>query len=137
ATVDTTNGNITITAGNMTNNVTVGGTATPSVFGIHTLTAVPANGTVIGNDVTTFVNESLSGGAITAYDTSGSPVNIQLRWAKTDSRTYGGTDTCNLFYQDDPNATGSQVAWMNAGIDYTFGTNGQMNPPVATTSLSN
>jgi flagellar hook protein FlgE len=136
ATVDST-GNITVTAGNMTNVVTVGGTATPSVFGIHTLTAVPSNSTVIGTDVSTFVSESLSGGAITAYDTSGAPVNIQLRWAKTDSRTYGGTDTWNLFYQVDPNATGSQTAWVNAGVNYTFGANGQMSPAVATTPLNN
>ena len=63
-------------------------------------------------------------------------MNIQLRWAKIDSASYGGTDTWNLFYQVDPSATGSQTAWMNAGINYTFAANGQMSPAVATTPLN-
>ena len=64
---------------------------------------------VVANDVTTFLKNSISGGAITAYDTSGSPVNVQLRWAKTDSSLYGGTDTWNLFYQTNSTATGTGV----------------------------
>ena len=61
---------------------------------------------------TTFANESISGGAVTAYDATGTPVNLQLRWAKTDSATLGvpHTDTWNLFYQSNPNATGTQTA---------------------------
>ena len=59
---------------------------------------------------------------------SGSPVNIQLRWAKIDSSRFGGTDTWNLFYQVNSNATGTEVAWQNVGVNYTFGANGQMNP---------
>jgi flagellar hook protein FlgE len=137
AVVNTTNGNITVTAGNATDTIAVGGTATALEFGIHTLTGLPSNGTVVGADVTTFVNESISGGAITAYDSSGAPVNMQLRWAKIDSKSYGGTDTWNLFYQVDSTATGSQVAWMNAGVNYTFGSNGQMSPTIAQTTLTN
>ena len=38
-------------------------------------------------------------------------MNIQLRWAKVDSAAYGGTDTWNLFYQTDANATGPRSAW--------------------------
>src|SRR5215211_5964622 len=78
-------------------------------------------GTVIGSDVTTFLDESVSGGAITAFDATGAPVNIQFRWAKTDAAAYGGTDTWNLFYQVDSNATGATVAWQNVGTDYLFG----------------
>ena len=55
-------------------------------------------------------------------------MNIQLRWAKVDSADYGGTDTWNLFYQVNSNATGTQAAWQNVGVNYTFGANGQMNP---------
>ncbi len=62
---------------------------------------------MVANDVSTFLKDSVSGGAITAYDVSGSPVNVQLRWAKTDSSLYGGTDTWNLFYQTDSTATGA------------------------------
>jgi flagellar hook protein FlgE len=62
---------------------------------------------------------------------------VQLRWAKVDSSQYGGTDTWNLFYQVDPNATGQNVAWQNAGVNYTFGANGQMSPATPTVTLSN
>jgi len=88
------------------------------------------NGAVVADDVSTFLNESVAGGAITAYDVSGAAVNIQLRWAKTDSSSLGSgsVDTWNLFYLTDSNATGTDPAWQNAGTDYTFGANGQLNP---------
>ncbi len=137
ASANAANGNTTIIAGNMTDQIVVGGTATASNFGIQTLLALPANGTVVGNDLTTFVNQSIGGGAVTAYDIAGAPVNIQLRWAKIQSSAYGGTDTWNLFYQENSAATGTQVAWRNAGINYTFAPNGQMSPLVATLTLNN
>jgi flagellar hook protein FlgE len=64
-------------------------------------------------------------------------VNIQLRWAKTASSTYGGTDTWNLFYQKSTTATGTQPMWQNAGVNYTFGPNGQMDPVISNVTLSN
>lgn len=135
--VNATNGNITVTASSMTDTITIGGTATVLNFGIRTLTALPSNGTVVANDLSSFLDSSVGGGAITAYDVSGSPVNIQLRWAKTESQLYGGTDTWNLFYQVNSNATGTQVAWQNAGVNYTFGANGQMSPLIANLTLTN
>jgi flagellar hook protein FlgE len=130
-------GNITVTAGNINDSIEVSGDASPLVFGIRTLRALSSNGTVIGSDVSTFVDESIGGGAITTYDVSGSPVNIQLRWAKVASKAYGDTDTWNLFYQIDSTATGDDPAWQNVGINYTFGANGQMNPQVNTLTLNN
>ena len=90
-------------------------------------------GTVVGSDVQSFIAESVSGGAVTAYDVSGSPVSLQFRWAKMDSATLGAghTDVWNMFYQVDPNATGGATAWQNAGTDFTFSPNGQMSPTVA------
>ena len=88
-------------------------------------------GVVIGNDLTTFTNESISGGAVTAYNAAGTPVNLQLRWAKTDSAALGAghQDTWNLFYQTRPTATGTQAAWVNAGTNFTFGANGSLASP--------
>jgi flagellar hook protein FlgE len=65
-------------------------------------------------------------------------VNLQLRWGKMDSASQGTghADTWNLFYQVDSNATGTQVAWQNAGVNYTFDANGQMNPLIANTALT-
>ncbi len=130
-------GNITITAANLSDTITVTGTAVPLKFGMHTTTGLPSNQTVVGLDVPTFLKETIGGGAITAYDSSGAPVNIQLRWGKVDAAKYGGTDKWNLFYQVDSGATGTEVAWQNVGIDYTFGANGQMNPSIANVQLNN
>ena len=88
-------------------------------------------GVVIGSDTTVFTNESISGGAVTAYDATGTPINLQLRWAKTDSATLGvgHSDTWNLFYQANSTATGTQIAWINAGTNFIFGTNGALVSP--------
>lgn len=95
-------------------------------------------GRVVGSDNQTFLDESVSGGATTAYDGNGAPVNVQLRWSKTDSATLGAghVDTWNLFYQTNPNATGTQVGWVNAGTNFTFGSNGQMNPVIGQITLA-
>lgn len=92
----------------------------------------PGAGVVIANDQTIFQQQSISGGAVTAYDATGTAVNLQLRWAKTDSASLGAghSDTWNLFYQADPNATGTQAAWINVGTNFTFGINGQLSSPV-------
>ncbi|XIA64018.1 flagellar hook-basal body complex protein [Bradyrhizobium sp. TZ2] len=96
-------------------------------------------GVVIGSDNQAFLDESISGGAATAYDGNGAPVSMQLRWAKIDSASLGlgHVDTWNLFYQVNPSATGSAVAWQNVGTDFTFGPNGQMNPVVGQITLNN
>jgi flagellar hook protein FlgE len=135
ATVDT-NGNLTFIASG-TDPISVSPAATATKFGINVFNAVPANGTVLGQDLSAFIDQSVGGGAVTGYDIAGSPVNVQLRWAKVDSSLYGGVDTWNLFYQIDANATGTQPAWQNVGVNYIFGPNGQMNPPIGTLTLAN
>ncbi len=136
-------GNITIVASSPTDPITLTGSVATSNeainFGIHTLSALPSNQTVIADDLTAFLNESIGGGAVTAYDVSGSPVNIQLRWAKSDSATLGAghADTWNLFYQTNSLATGQQTAWQNVGTNFTFAPNGQLNPAVNNLSLAN
>lgn len=88
-------------------------------------------GGVIGDDIATFTKESISGGAVTAYNAAGTPVNLQLRWAKTDSASLGNghADTWNLFYQTDPNATKTTVGWVNAGQSFTFAADGSLTSP--------
>src|ERR1041385_1251387 len=138
ANIDNTNGNIKVGANALGDTIQITGTATASNFGMHTLTGLSSNQQVLGLDTTAFINQTIGGGAITAYDQSGSPVNMQLRWGKVDSASLGTghTDTCNLFYQVNSNATGTQVAWQNAGVNYTFDANGQMNPMIANTTLT-
>lgn len=95
-----------------------------------------ATGTVVANDVATFLAQSISGGAVTTFTSLGSPVNVQLRWAKLDAEAYGGTDTWELFYLEDSNATGIDVAWRNTGETYSFDASGQLNPPIASVTLT-
>jgi flagellar hook protein FlgE len=97
---------------------------------------VAGTGTVVANDLPQFLNDSISGGAITAFDALGAPANVQLRWAKTDSSSTGGTDTWNLFYQTDSTATGTGVAWKNVGIDFKFDASGKMSPLVSSLPLT-
>jgi flagellar hook protein FlgE len=96
-------------------------------------------GQVVGNDNSTFLDETIAGGAVTTYDVSGAPVNLQFRWAKTDSASLGAshTDTWNLFYQVNPNATGTQVAWQNVNTNFTFSASGQMSPQIPSITLNN
>ncbi|WP_315747748.1 MULTISPECIES: flagellar hook-basal body complex protein [unclassified Bradyrhizobium] len=97
----------------------------------------PGTGIVVGNDITNFTNETISGGAVTTYNSAGTPVNVQLRWAKTDSATLGTghKDVWNLFYQANSTATGSAVAWVNTGTNFTFAADGSLKSPT-TSSIS-
>jgi len=127
-----------LTATNSVNTIVVGGTANPAKFGIQNTTALPANGGVIANDVTTFNSESVDGGSITAYDALGNPVNVDFRWAKVSSASNsGGTDAWQLFYQTNTSAAGTQTAWTNSGQTFTFNSQGEMSPALAGVTLKN
>ena len=55
----------------------------PTAFTFDPTTA--GTGTIPANEADTFLSQSLAGGAITSFDNSGNPVNVQLRWAKIDN----------------------------------------------------
>jgi flagellar hook protein FlgE len=140
------NGNITIVAGSTSPtdvvSVTSGPTGSPlnlATFGITNAQGFPSNGNVYGVDQTSFLNESVAGGSITAFDGTGTPVNMQFRWAKVDSASLGAghTDEWNMFYQTNSNATNTEPAWTNVGVNFTFDSTGQMAPPLSSLSLPN
>jgi flagellar hook protein FlgE len=130
-----TNQNLNITGG--TPNATAAlqglGFATPITQAMAPGTNV-GTGVVTADDLTTFTNESISGGAVTAFNAAGTPVNLQLRWAKVDSASLGAghQDTWQLFYQTDTNATGTQAEWVNTGTNFTFNANGALSSPTGT-----
>ena len=129
--------NLSVTSSNSTAFAALGftGTASATRGGGGTV----GTGQVVGNDNSTFLDESVSGGAVTTYDVSGAPVNLQFRWAKIDSVTLGPghVDTWNLFYQVNPNATGTNVAWQNVNVNFTFSASGQMSPSIPSVTLNN
>jgi flagellar hook protein FlgE len=93
-------------------------------------------GIVYGSNVTQFLGDSISGGAVTAYDATGTATTVNLRWAKVENTISGTTDTWNLFYQVDSAATlATEPAWINVDIDYEF-IDGQINPDVPTVPLT-
>ncbi|KQT95343.1 flagellar biosynthesis protein FlgE [Methylobacterium sp. Leaf469] len=115
--------------------------------------AAPALGTPIkGSDATKFLNDTLSGGSLTAYTDSGAPMTVQMRWAKVQN---GGAataavtadptatppiaaapakpatdDVWNLFYLGNSNAGAADDAWQNVGQAFTF-KSGQLTSPTA------
>jgi flagellar hook protein FlgE len=88
-------------------------------------------GAVSANDLQTFINESISGGSVTTYNSAGTAISLEVRWAKTDSASLGPghQDTWNLFYHSDTSATGTQTAWVNTGQTFTFNANGSLATP--------
>ncbi len=143
-------GEITITAGNDTDNVnitdqTIGSTS--NGFGLADGDTAPTVSdsaalaarvdTISANDVDDFFAQSISGGAITVYAGNGAPANVQMRWAKVNSNENGGAERWNLFVLTNANATGTGTAWTRMGGDYQFGNDGSPNPTVEYTDLPN
>ncbi len=132
-------GNVTITADSNTDTITVGGN-TAANFGLNNGTTNPLFTnltTITATQAPNFLEGTIAGGAITSFDSGGAPVNVQFRWGKVDSVASGGVDTWNLFYQSNSNATGAQTAWTNVGTNYIFGSDGQLNPPLTTVTITN
>jgi flagellar hook protein FlgE len=88
---------------------------------------------VTGTEESNFLSQSIQGPTVTVYDSMGTPVSLQTRWAKTNSTTTGGTDTWQLFYLSNPTATGGTQKWTNTGTSFTFDTTGKLtSSPTAT-----
>lgn len=82
--------------------------------------AVPAN------NETAFLNATISGGALTLYNTQGAPLNAQLRWGKTSN----GPETWNLYYMTDASATGATTRWAQVpGGTFQFNGSGTLTSP--------
>jgi flagellar hook protein FlgE len=129
-TVNTSNGDVSMTSSNsivLDSNPT----ALLSSFGITKDAAYPATDQVIANDSSTFTAQSVDGGSITSYDAEGNPVNVQFRWAETSAGSW------QLFYQSNPNATGTQPMWQNVGTVFTFNSSGELSPPLSGVTLQN
>ena len=98
-----------------------------------TANATPSQDYIRADESNLFIDQSISGGAITTYDAAGQALNVQFRWAKFDD---AGTETWNLFYLEDSSATGAASMWRNAGQEYVFGADGQLVPAVNSYTIS-
>lgn len=90
--------------------------------------------TVSANNEVDFLEQSISGGAITTYADNGAPVNVQMRWAKTKEPDSAAVPpvlaTWNLYYLSNGDATGTAAKWSQIGGDFTFAANGAMSPEI-------
>jgi flagellar hook protein FlgE len=142
-------GRIAVTAGNVTDSVTIvdGTTGSTSLgFDLANATTAPTVSdaqrwaarvqSIPANESDEFVRQSISGGAISVYSANGAPANVQMRWAKVNSTTSGGAEVWNLFIATNAQATGTQTMWAKAGGDFTFGANGSPTPPIDHTNLT-
>lgn len=149
ANVSISGGKISVTAGNVTDSITVTDNTTGTLatgFGLANGTTGPTVAqatllntrvsTIVGQDSDEFVTQSISGGAITVYAENGAPANVQMRWAKVNSTANGGAERWNLFILTNADATGAQDMWTRVGGDYTFGANGSPSPAVEFTQLN-
>ena len=87
-----------------------------------------------GAQQSTFLNQTISGGSIVAYNEIGAPVDVQFRWGKEDNGTAGPpatSGTWNLYYMTNSTATGATPAWLNVGTSVTFDTAGRMTLPAS------
>jgi flagellar hook protein FlgE len=96
---------------------------------------------VTGADEADFIDNSISGGAVTAYDASGAPVNVQIRWAKIANADAAAVppveDTWQAFYLTNSEAADADPKWVqldNGGVaqDFTFDEAGNMTAPAGT-----
>ena len=79
-----------------------------------------AGTTIAANGEANFLDQTISGGALTIYDQSGSAMTLQMRWAKT------STGNWDLYYMSDSAATGTQAKWTSLGPSATFNTAGKL-----------
>jgi len=81
-------------------------------------------------DEVAFLNSSIAGEAITVYNSSGTPVNVQMRWAKTFENDGSQPDTWSLYYLTDSDATGANPKWTKVS-DAQFAADGSMSVPAS------
>lgn len=109
----------------------------PADFTADPTTATNPPAPVPASEASVFLDNSVAGGAITTYNSSGAAVNVQFRWAKIDSAASGGSDIWNLFYLTDTAATGTDPMWVNVGQAYEFSADGALVQPASgTTTIS-
>lgn len=98
--------------------------------------SITASADILDADETAFLRTSIAGEAITIYDTNGSPVNVQMRWAKTQNAdaTVPQNDEWGLYYLDDPAATGADARWTHVD-QFEFNADGSLLSP-ATSNIT-
>ncbi|HYF54188.1 MAG TPA: flagellar hook-basal body complex protein [Salinarimonas sp.] len=110
-------------------NASVGGGASAHLLSLAETSAGQYAGAV---PVSNFLNQTISGGAVVAYNQIGSPVDVQFRWGKIADSTSGPPATPSrwaLYYQQDSGATPAWSRVGGAGAEVHFDSTGRMTQP--------
>lgn len=84
---------------------------------------------ITGDKADDFIKSSIPGDEETIFDTNGTPIAVQFRWA------LNGENNWTLYYNANTEAAGSQVAW-KAVSDFTFDAAGRLvSPPSGTVEI--
>lgn len=83
--------------------------------------------TIAASDSTGFVDRTISGQSLTIYNSTGTPIDLQMRWGKTSNTP--GAETWSLYYLSDTAATGATTQWTQVSNAITFDANGRMTAP--------
>jgi flagellar hook protein FlgE len=102
--------------------------ADPTDPASYLLPATLTGADISADDNAAFMSKSISGGSVTAYNAVGTPVNVQLQWAKTSNTA--GAETWELLYLSNSAATGAQTMWSRVGA-VEFGPTGAMTQPAS------
>ena len=112
---------------------------TPGSELINSADFTPASiATVAASDNTTFLNETISGGAVTGFDTNRRGGERATALGQ-DRRGFARRRPCRhleFVLSDQFERHRHAVPWLNAGTDYTFGANGQLSPAITSVTLT-
>jgi flagellar hook protein FlgE len=102
--------------------------------------------TVSAADSASFIDQTVSGDALTLYDSTGREADVQFRWGKVTNANSSATpavqDTWALYYLSDSAATGAETAWtkVDAGTtsgNYAFANGVMVDPATGSTTIPN
>ena len=90
---------------------------------------------VAAADSPDFIKHSIAGPSLTLYTASGTPVNVQTRWAKTANASGTDPDKWSLLYADTSGTSTTNATWKSVGQDFSF-KDGQLSDPDPATTPS-
>lgn len=104
------------------------------------LSTIARNTDIDADDQSNFLDTSIEGKAITIYDANGAPVNVQMRWAKTQNADSTPQNAqWGLYYLTDADAASGDAAW-NFVEEFEFANDGSLvlpaTPNVTITGLT-
>lgn len=85
-------------------------------------------------DSSSFASNSISGQTVTMYDALGTPVDVEVRWAKVATNPTTGANTWGMYFNSAPGTTTANSTWTLAGT-MVFDSAGKLTSPAAALNI--